>query len=393
MGPLSGFRIVDLTQMVAGPMATMILADQGADVIKVEPPGGDFTRWQGAGPRGLAALFASTNRNKRSIAVDLKHARGVELVRRLVAGADLFVQNFRPGAIERLGLGEAALRQVRADLVYVSLSGFGEDGPYAGKRVYDPVIQALSGLASIQADPATGRPRMMRLIVPDKVTALTAAQAMTAALLARARSGRGQHLRLAMLDATIAFLWPEGMALQTFPDLDVKPPRPSPDLVFRTADGYLTAGAMSDREWVGLCRVLGHAEWIDDPRFRTPSARLRNQAERIELASAVFPERSTADWIARLDAEDVPCAPILSRSEVLDDPQVRANAIVIESTHPEGGRLRQARPAARFEATPASIRRLAPALGEHDAEIARDAGFSDDEIEALRADGVLGAAR
>jgi crotonobetainyl-CoA:carnitine CoA-transferase CaiB-like acyl-CoA transferase len=278
MGPLSGFRIVDLTQMVAGPLATMILADQGADVIKVEPRAGDFTRTQGAGPRGLAALFASTNRNKRSIAVDLKDPRGVELVRRLVARADVFVQNFRPGAIDKLGLGETALREIRSELVYVSLSGFGERGPYVAKRVYDPVIQALSGLASIQADYQTGRPHMMRLIVPDKVTALTAAQAITAALLARSRNGRGQHVHLAMLDATIAFLWPEGMALQTFPDLGVKPPTPGPDLVFRTADGYLTAGAMSDVEWAGFCRALGHTEWLEDPRFRTPSLRLRNIA-------------------------------------------------------------------------------------------------------------------
>jgi len=393
MGPLSGFRIVDLTQMVAGPMATMILADQGADVIKVEPPAGDFTRTQGAGPRGLAALFSSTNRNKRSIAVDLKQPRGVELVKKLVAGADLFVQNFRPGAIDRLGLGEAALREIRPDLVYVSLSGFGEKGPYVDKRVYDPVIQALSGLASIQADYLTGRPRMMRLIVPDKVTALTAAQAMTAALLARTRTGRGQHLRLAMLDATIAFLWPEGMALQTFPDLDVKPPRPSPDLVFQTADGHLTAGAMSNPEWAGFCRALGHAEWIDDPRFRTPSLRLRNLAERLELASRVFPERPTAEWIARLDAEDVPCAPILSRAQVLEDPQVRASGIVVELAHPEGGRHLQARPAARFEETPAEIRRHAPALGEHDAEVALELGYSETEIDALRVGGVLGAKR
>jgi crotonobetainyl-CoA:carnitine CoA-transferase CaiB-like acyl-CoA transferase len=393
MGPISGFRIVDLTQMVAGPLATMILADQGADVIKVEPRAGDFTRTQGAGPRGLAALFASTNRNKRSIAVDLKDPRGVELVRRLVAGADVFVQNFRPGAVDKLGLGETALREIRPDLVYVSLSGFGERGPYVAKRVYDPVIQALSGLASIQADYQTGRPHMMRLIVPDKVTALTAAQAITAALLARSRNGRGQHVHLAMLDATIAFLWPEGMALQTFPDLGVKPPTPGPDLVFRTADGYLTAGAMSDVEWAGFCRALGHTEWLEDPRFRTPSLRLRNIAARLEFASAVFPERATADWIARLDAEDVPCGPILSRAEVLDDPQVRANGIVVESTHPEGGRLRQARPAARFEETPASIRRHAPALGEHDLEIAREAGYSEAEIDSLRCGGVLGAAR
>jgi crotonobetainyl-CoA:carnitine CoA-transferase CaiB-like acyl-CoA transferase len=207
-GPLAGYRIIDVTQMISGPMATMLLADQGADVIKVEPPGmGDLTRALG-GPRGMSPTFSIVNRNKRSIVINLKDRRGIELLERLVAGADLFVQNFRPGVAEQMGIGEAALRHIKPNLVYVSISGFGESGPYVHKRVYDPVIQALSGLASIQGDPASGRPRMMRLIIPDKVTALTAAQAMTAALLARERTGKGQHVRLAMLDAAISFLWP-----------------------------------------------------------------------------------------------------------------------------------------------------------------------------------------
>ena len=207
MGPLGGYRIIDATQMVSGPMATMILADQGADVIKVEPPGvGDLTRAMGGSRRGMAPTFAVINRNKRSIALNLKDGRGVDLLNRLVATADVFVQNFRPGRAEKMGIGEPQLRRVRPDLVYVSISGFGEKGPYAHKRVYDPVIQALSGLADIQADWRSGRPQMMRLIIPDKVTALTAAQAITAALLARHRSGEGQHVRLAMLDAVIAFM-------------------------------------------------------------------------------------------------------------------------------------------------------------------------------------------
>src|SRR5713101_2664154 len=206
-GPLNGFRIVDVTQMVSGPMATMMLADQGADVIKVEPPGiGDLTRALAGRHRGMSPVFAIVNRNKRSIVIDLKTARGLELLKQLVATADIFIQNFRPGAADRMGLGEEALRAVKPNLIYVSISGFGERGPYVHKRTYDPVIQALSGLASIQADP-DGRPRMMRVIVPDKVTALTAAQAMTAALLARERNGAGQHVRLAMLDAVIAFIW------------------------------------------------------------------------------------------------------------------------------------------------------------------------------------------
>lgn len=216
-GPLHGYRIIDVTQMVSGPMATMILADQGADVVKVEPAGsGDATRGLGSARRGMTPMFAVINRSKRSVAVNLKDSRGVELLKSLVSGADVFIQNFRPGAAERMGIGEAAMRRVKPDLIYVSISGFGESGPYAHKRVYDPVVQALSGLAAIQADVATGRPRMMRLIVPDKVTALTAAQAVTAALLARERTGKGNHVKLAMLDAVVAFMWPEGMAGYTF---------------------------------------------------------------------------------------------------------------------------------------------------------------------------------
>ena len=236
-GALDGFRIIDVTQMVSGPMATMMLADQGADVIKVEPPGtGDLTRALAGRRRGMSPPFAVINRNKRSIAIDLKTARGLELMKRMVAGADLFVQNFRPGAIERIGLGEAVLRQINPDLVYVSISGFGESGPYVHKRTYDPVIQALSGLASIQRD-TDGRPRMIRVIVPDKVTALTAAQAITAALLARERTGKGQHVRLAMLDAVIAFMWPESMAASHLRrcQTHVVPARNTRDLVFETA--------------------------------------------------------------------------------------------------------------------------------------------------------------
>ena len=250
-GPLSGYRIIDVTQMLSGPMATMILGDQGADVIKVEPPGiGDLTRAMGAGKRGIPPTFAVINRNKRSIAIDLKDHRGLAVLKHLVTGADVFVQNFRPGRAERMGIGERELRRIKADLIYVSISGFGEKGPYVEKRVYDPVIQALSGLAAIQTDYKTGRPQMMRLIIPDKVTALTAAQAITAALLARERSGEGQHVRLAMLDAVIAFLWPEGMARHTFISSGLQPARPdSRDLIFETANGYITCGANSNAEW------------------------------------------------------------------------------------------------------------------------------------------------
>src|SRR5437867_4332774 len=385
-GPLAGYRIVDVTQMISGPMATMLLADQGADVIKVEPPGiGDLTRALG-GPRGMSPTFSVVNRNKRSIVINLKDRRGIELLERLVASADLFVQNFRPGVAEQMGIGEAALRRIKPNLVYVSISGFGESGPYVHKRVYDPVIQALSGLASIQGDPASGRPRMMRLIIPDKVTALTAAQAMTAALLAREPTGEGQHVPLAMLDSVIAFLWPEGMARHTFIGSAPVVVRPDArDLVFETADRYITVGAVSDAEWEGLARALGHPEWLDDPRFQTPAGRVKYADARLELTAEVLKTRTSAEWLARLEAEDVPCAPILSRAEVIADAQVAANKLIVESDHPQAGRMRQPRPAARFERTPAEIRSPAPLLGEHTDAVLAELGISPEQLAVLRA--------
>ncbi len=391
-GPLSGIRVVDVTQNLSGPMATMILGDQGADIIKVEPPGiGDFTRAMGGTRRGVAPAFAVINRNKRSVALNLRDARGVELLKRMVARADVFVQNQRPGVAERLGIGEAALRAVRPDLVYVSISGFGESGPYADQRVYDPVIQALSGLAAIQADVETGHPHMIRLIIPDKVTALTAAQAMTAALLARQRTGEGQHVRLAMLDAVIAFLWPEGMAAYTFVGSNRSSMRAARarELIFQTTDGYITAAANTDSEWQGLCRALERPEWLADERFRTPVDRIRNADLRLELTAQALKTGSSAHWLARLRANQVPCAPVLTREEMLHNAQVVANQIIVESTHPHAGAMRQPRPAARFERTPAALRSFAPMLGEHTDEVLAETGVAADELKSLRAAGVI----
>jgi crotonobetainyl-CoA:carnitine CoA-transferase CaiB-like acyl-CoA transferase len=392
-GPLSGIRVVDVTQNLSGPMATMILGDQGADVIKIEPPGiGDFTRAMGGSKRGVAPAFAVINRNKRSVALNLRDPRGLELLKRMVARADLFVQNHRPGVAERMGIGEAALRALKRDLVYVSISGFGESGPYAGQRVYDPVIQALSGLAAIQADVETGRPHMIRLIIPDKVTALTAAQAMTAALFARQRTGEGQHVRLAMLDAVIAFLWPEGMAAYTFVGNNRSSIRAAKarELIFQTTDGFITAAANTDSEWRGLCRALEHPQWLSDERFRTPVDRIRNADVRLEMTAQVLKTRSSAEWLEQLRANEVPCAPVLNREEVLRNAQVIANQIVVESTHPHAGPMRQPRPAARFERTPASLRRFAPLLGEQTDEVLAESGITPDELSSLRSAGVIG---
>ena len=390
-GPLAGYRVIDVTQMLSGPMSTMILGDQGADVIKVEPPdAGDLTR--AFSSTGISPTFSMINRNKRSVALDLKCERGVGLLKQLVAESDVFVQNFRPGTVERLGIDEPALRQVKPELIYVSISGFGEVGPYTHKRVYDPVIQALSGLTDIQRDPVTGRPKMMRLVIPDKVTALTAAQAMTAALLARERTGTGQHVRLAMLDAVVSFLWPEGMASHTFVrnGKAVSRPPDTRDLIFETADGYITAGAMSDKEWAGMVRALDKPEWLEDERFRTPAGRMKHADARLEMTAEVMKMRTSAEWLARLDAEQVPCAPALSRHDMLTNEQIVANRLIVESEHPHAGRTRMTRPAAQFAETPAELRLPAPMLGEHTEQVLTEIGLSSAQIADLRAGGVFG---
>jgi crotonobetainyl-CoA:carnitine CoA-transferase CaiB-like acyl-CoA transferase len=384
-GPLAAVRVLDLTTMVAGPVATRMLADQGADVIKIEPPSGDLMRHFSNGRNGMSAFFLSCNRNKRSLAVDLKAAEGLAIVQKLIATADVLVHNFRPGAAERTGLGEDAVRSIRRDIVYVSISGFGDHGPYAGQRAYDPVIQALSGLAEIQTDRDTGRPRMVRTIIADNTTALTAAQAITAALFARERSGQGQHVRIAMLDAMIAYLWPEAMPSLTFvgEERDPSEGEIGPDLVFATQDRHITAAALSDDEWAGMCRALNRQDLIADPRFKTAGARSRNAVERRGVMAAELEQWPAHKILPRLLDNDVPAAPVLSRFELLQDGQVRANHILEEYESLMFGRVRQPRPAAQFDRTPASIRELAPLLGADNAAILSELGYSGGEIARL----------
>ena len=390
-GPLSGIRIVDLSRVLSGPASTMLLADQGADVIKVEPLAGDITRQMGVGQGSMTSAFLNINRGKRAIAVDLKTESGLAIVKRLAATADVFVQNFRPGAIDKMGLGAGVIRALKPDIVYVSISGFGDTGPYAHKRVYDPIIQALSGITDIQADETDGRPRMMRTLIPDKTTALTAAQAITAALLARERSGTGQHIKLAMLDAMIAFLWPEGMINLTVveDERDLHVGQLANDLVYKTTDGYITAGAMSDQEWQGMCAALEKPEWLEDERFSSTAARFINVKARIAGTAEVLQTRSSAEWLRRLDEHSVPCAPILMRPQVIEHDQVKANELIAEYEHPGLGRVRQPRPAARFENAPSRPQPIAPGLGQHNQEVLTEVGYSADEIQELTTRGVI----
>ncbi|MGH1483190.1 MAG: CaiB/BaiF CoA transferase family protein [Geminicoccales bacterium] len=389
-GPLDGFRIIDLTTMVSGPLGTMILADQGADVIKVESLSGDHTRHVATRRGDFPASFLNNNRNKRSIALNLKSEDGLAVVLELIKSADVFIQNFRPGAIERLGLGYATLKAINPGLVYMSISGFGFEGPYAEKPVFDPLIQSLSGLTTVQAGSDEQRPRLVRTILPDKLTGFAVAQAVTAALLARSRTNEGQHVTLSMLDTVIAFLWSSDMGGHTFvgDELETERAQSFIDLIYETADGYISVAVVRRKEWEGLSRAVGRPDWLDDPRFLETSGLERHKDERVEMIQEALRGRTTEDWIERLEAEDIPCAPVLTRRQAIRHPQVVANNIVTETDHPEAGRLRQARTPAQFSATPPEHRRGAPALGGDTRSILEKAGFEPDRIEDLIEKGI-----
>ena len=395
-GPLDGVRVVDFTTMIAGPYGTMILADQGADVVKVEAPArSDHARRAGYGQRHFSAAFVNNNRNKRSISVDAKADAGRQVLLDLARTTDVFVQNYRPGVMARLGLDYDDLKAVKPDIVYVSMSGWGERGPFAHKPVYDPIIQALSGLATVQAGTDEARPRLVRTVLPDKLTGVTAAQAVSAALFARERTGVGQHVRLSMLDSIVAFLWSTDMGGQTFVDKEVDVARAATfiDLIYETANGYISVSVMANDQWHGLCHAVGHPEWLEDERFKTPAGRDRHADERLEMIQEALLEKPAAEWLDILETAGVPCAPVLTRAEMVRHAQVEASGIVIETDHPHAGRLRQARNAARFEATVPEIRYGAPHLGEHTIEILSELGYDRERCQALVEEGIVSVPR
>lgn len=391
MGPLKGVKIIDLTSMVSGPMGAMMLADQGAEVIKVEPIAGEQLRHMAAPHNGVNPVFYSCNRGKKSLAIDLKSKEGKEILIKLIKGSDVLMQNFRPGTTDRMGFGYEDMKKINPNLVYLSISGFGDKGPYAQSRVYDPVIQALSGATDIQADRNTGNPKMFRVVIADKVTSLTAAQAISSALYAREKTSKGQHIKLSMLDSVIAFFWPEGMSGLVFKEneFDVRKLQGSQDLIYEAKDRYITAGAVSDAEWTGMCNALNMQQLITDDRFATSAARVINAEERKKITGKEIKKWQSNDILSRFQEEGVPSAPLLDRMELMNHEQIIENQTILREEYEGFGEIRQARPAAHFEDTPSEISRPAPKLGEHGEEILNSLGISDSVRKELLNEGKI----
>jgi crotonobetainyl-CoA:carnitine CoA-transferase CaiB-like acyl-CoA transferase len=380
--------VIDLTMNMSGPLATMVLADQGADVVKVEPPGGEVIRRVGTGRGGTSTYFSNLNRSKRSIVIDLQSPEGHALLVRLVDGADVFVQNFRLGVAGRLGLGAEDLRGMRPRLIYVSITGYGpEGGPLSTAPAYDHGVQALSGIAARQADPRGGDPDLVRHGVVDKSTAYTTAQAITAALLARERTGLGTAIEVSMLDVAINFLWPDGMMNQTC--LDDVPEVPAVAGSFRltkTADGFVSVVTLTDAQWQGMVVASGVAE---DTRANSVEGRMKHGGETMREVKKNLLGMTTADVVDRMTAHEVPCAPVVGLADVRSHPQVVASGVMEEVDHPQLGRIVQPRPAARMSGIPESARTPAPAAGQHTDEILAELGLSATDIGELRQQGVV----
>lgn len=392
-GPLSGIRVVDVSEVISGPLAVMILAEQGADVIKVEPPRhGEESRQLANYRAGMAGLYANCNHGKRSVGINLKKAEGLELLYDLVRTADVFVQNWRPGAAERLRVSEQDLRAIKPDLIYASVTGFGDDGPYAERRGYDPIFQALTGFVSAQLNPEVPIPDLVRNAVVDKATSYTLAQAITAALFARERGAPGQHVRVSMLDAGLSFFWPDGMLRETLVGDDVTNLMSPGERysVANTSDGQVVIWAGTAEQMRGTLRAVGRGDLADSPgQNGTAMIEEEHQLERARVLSEGMAAMTTADVYRRMIEFEVSAAPILTRQEVLVDPQIQHNGCVIEAEHPVYGRYRRVRPAARFSETAPEVTSPAALYSEHSDEVLAELGRSAEERTRLRELGVL----
>ena len=389
---LSGIRVLDVTQVMAGPYCAMLLCDMGADVIKVEPPGGDSTRRM-AGARGAdSPAFNAVNRGKRGVVVDVRNERGRQVVTRLASTADVLVENFRPGAMARAGLGYDRLRAVNGRLVYASISGYGQTGPHAARGGFDLVAQGVSGIMSVTGEPE--RPPVKAGIpLTDLGASLFAVAGILAALYARHRTGAGQHVDTSLVEAGVALsVWEatEYLAGGGVPQpLGSAHRMSAPYQAFECADGYLTIGAANDRLFARLSTLLGHPEWADDARFASDGARVSNRRALADGIQAIIRGEPRAHWLALFEAHGIPCGPINTYADALNDEQIAAREMVVETEHPTLGKLRTLGTPLKMSRTPLVAGRPAPLLGQHTTEVLREAGYSRAEVAGLRAAGAV----
>ncbi len=387
-GPCTGIRVVDFSTVVSGPLCTQMLGDLGADVLKVETPGGDFSRNTPPLREGLSAFFAAFNRNKRSIQVNLKTDEGRELARRLCRDADVVVENFRPGVADRLGIGWKDLSPSNEKLVYVSINGFGPDGPYAEHPAYDLVIQGLVGVMPIQG--GDGPPVLMRSLVADKCAAMTAANATLGALLHRERTGVGQKIEVPMLDAFAAYLLPDLMVDRVLEPCPPMPPAIDIYRTWKTKDGYVTGLVIQDSQFEGMCRAIEREDLLENPDYKTIIDRIVRANELFAMLEAEIEKWPTEEFIERARRHGVPFAPVQTVEGFFEDPQVQHSGVHFPTEDPHGGTTRMLRHPVRYGESPASLRRHPPRIGEHTDEILAEAGLDAEAAARLRKDGVVG---
>ena len=390
---LEGIRVLDVTQVMAGPFCAMQLCDMGADVIKVEPPGGDSTRRMAGASSGDSAGFNAVNRGKRGIVLDFGAPLGRDVMRRLLDSTDVLIENYRPGVMGRFGLDYGTLARDHPALIYASISGYGQTGPDASKGGFDLIAQGVSGLMSVTGEPERP-PVKVGVPLTDLGAGLFAVAAILAALHYRNRTGLGQYIDTSLMEAGIAMsVWEsaEYFARGVSPEpLGSAHRMIAPYQAIRCADGYITLAAGTDRLFPRLCEVLGHPEWITEPAFVNDTLRVRNRAAlvgRIEAITAREPRRT---WLDRFDAARIPCGPINTYAETFADPQVRARGMVVDVDHPTLGPLRTLGSPIKMSATPLVAERRAPLLGEHTREVLRQAGCSESEIRAVLIESGLG---
>ena len=396
-GPLTGVRVVDCTTVVLGPWAAQQLGDLGADVVKIEPPEGDTTRQLGPMRNpDMGAFYLAVNRNKRSIVLDLKQEGARRVLQRLAEGADVLLHNYRPQAARRLGMAYETFRAVNPGIVYVGTYGFRAAGPYGDKPAYDDIIQAASGIASLQAS-LFGEPKYVPTIVADKTSSMTVLVAVLAALYHKARTGEGQEVEVPMLESMAAWVMVEHLYGETFvPPLETagykrvlnRYRRP-----FKTKDGYLAILPYTDQNWRDFFAIADRPDLLDDPRFKTLSTRLRHIEILYEELGKIATTRTSAEWLAELDRRNIPAMIVNSLESLLRDPHLEATGFWQVVEHPTEGTLRLPGIPAAYSKTPAAIRRLPPRLGEHSVEILREAGLSPAEIDTLLASGATRTAR